>query len=151
MPSKICPGCGKEKDYTEYYLTPLLHSTKDGRRSRCIQCYSDMARKHREANPDYLKQYALTKKKKSAASSRESQTSERIRKNMAAVIKASQEKIKACQLPLVRQQYKRSIQKAIEILGKESEHSSEFIQRNVYIRENSLKEKDALSKVLHLS
>ena len=120
MPSKICPGCGKEKDYTEFYLAPLLHSTKDGRRSRCIQCYSDMARKHREANPDYLKQYALTKKKKSAAGSRESQTGERIRKNMAAVIKASQEKIKACQLPLVRQQYKRSIQQAMEILNKEN-------------------------------
>ena len=120
MPSKICPGCGKEKDYTEYYLTPLSHSTKDGRRSRCIQCYSGMARKHREANPDYLKQYALTKKKKSAAGSMESQTSERIRKNMAAVIKASQEKIKACQLPLVRQQYKRSIQQAMEILEKEN-------------------------------
>ena len=28
MPSKICPGCGKEKDYTEYYLTSLSHSTK---------------------------------------------------------------------------------------------------------------------------
>ena len=120
MPSKICPGCGKEKDYTEYYLTPLLHSTKDGRRSRCIQCYSDMARKHREANPDYLKQYALTKKKKSAAGSMESQTSERIRKNMAAVIKISHERIKDCSLPLVRQQYKRSIQQAMEILEKEN-------------------------------
>ena len=120
MPSKICPGCGKEKDYTEYYLTPLLHSTKDGRRSRCIQCYLDMARKHREVKPDYLKKYALNKKKKSTVSSRESQTGERIRKNMAAVIKASQERIKDCPLPLVRQQYKRSIQQAIEILEKEN-------------------------------
>ena len=120
MSSKICPGCGENKDYTEYYLTSLSYSTKDGRRSRCIQCYSDMARKHREANPNYLKQYALTKKKKSAAGSRESQTSERIRKNMMVVIKVSQERIKDCSLPLVRQQYKRSIQKAMEILGKEN-------------------------------